>query len=128
MPELKNANLLIVDDSLVARMAVKRMLEAEVGTIAEASSGTVAIELLKKKAFDCILMDYLMPGLNGMTTLKIIREMQIKTPVVIISANQQEAVIAKFNEMKVSAILKKHVNKQELLDALENALKNAGEN
>lgn len=124
MLEAKNAKLLIIDDSIVARMAIVKMLGNKVSSITEASNGSAAVEMLKKESFDCILMDYLMPGLNGLTTLKIIREMGINTPIIIISANQQESVLSKFKEYNVTAILKKHVNSDELFDALCKALSN----
>ncbi len=118
MLDIKKAKILMVDDSVVARMAVKKMLLGEVGTIEEAASGTLALDMLDKSIYDCVLMDYLMPGLNGMTVLKIIRERKNFTPVVIISANQQENILNKFYELKVSAVLKKHVNKTELIAAI----------
>lgn len=124
MLEAKNAKLLIIDDSIVARMAIVKMLGNKVSSITEASNGSAAVEMLKKESFDCILMDYLMPGLNGLTTLKIIREMGINTPIIIISANQQESVLSKFKEYNVTAILKKHVNSDELFEALCKALSN----
>ncbi len=120
--KLKTAKILIVDDSIVARMGIKRMLEGEVAAMDEASNGSEALEKLKANSYDCILMDYLMPGLNGMVTLKIIKQKGIQTPVIIISANQQEATIAKFYEIGVDMMMKKHVQKQELIANIEKVL------
>lgn len=120
--KLKSAKILIVDDSIVARMGIKRMLEGEVASMDEASNGSEALEKLKANTYDCILMDYLMPGLNGMVTLKIIKQKGIQTPVIIISANQQEATIAKFYEIGVDMMMKKHVQKHELISNIEQVL------
>lgn len=49
-------------------------------------SGEEAIEKITKESFDLILLDYKMPGLNGLDTLKKIKEAQIKTPVIIMTA------------------------------------------
>ncbi len=115
---LKTKKLLIVDDSIVARMGIKRLINNEFKEIVEASTGAEAIDLVSKQTFDLILMDYLMPGLNGLVTLKIIRERGYTTPVIIISANQQESVISKFKEMGIDSVLRKHVNKRELIEAI----------
>jgi len=118
--------ILIVDDSIVARMAIKKILSKKFNSIKEASSGTDAIELLKNEQFDCILVDYLMPGINGVTTIKIMREMGINSPIIVISANQQKAILDKFSELGVVAILKKQVAEQDLFDAVEKALFSRG--
>jgi CheY-like chemotaxis protein len=87
-----NKKILIVDDSIVARMAIKKILSKKFTSIKEVSSGTEAINLLKNEQFDCILVDYLMPGINGITTIKILREIGINTPIIVISANQQKSI------------------------------------
>ncbi len=122
MVELNSKKLLVVDDSLIARMAITKMLSGKVASITEATNGSHAIEILRKESFDCILIDYLMPGIDGLTTVKIIRGMEVTTPIIVISANQQEAVMSKFDELDVAAILRKHVNPDDLLAALNKAL------
>jgi len=122
----KDKKLLIVDDSVVARMGIKRMIESEFQTITEASTGAEAIDILSKDSYDLILMDYLMPGLNGLVTLKIIREKGNSTPIIIISANQQESILSKFKELGIDYILRKHVNKRDLIDAINQAFNSEG--
>lgn len=118
----KDKKILIVDDSVVARMAIKKIISKKFTSISEASSGSEAIELLKNEKFDCLLVDYLMPGINGITTIKIIREMGLTTPIIVISANQQKTILDKFFELGVVAVLKKQVSEAELLNAIDKAI------
>lgn len=118
----KDKKILIVDDSVVARMAIKKIISKKFTSISEASSGSEAIELLKNEKFDCLLVDYLMPGINGITTIKIIREMGLTTPIIVISANQQKTILDKFFELGVVAVLKKQVSEDELLNAIDKAI------
>ena len=118
----KDKKILIVDDSVVARMAIKKIILKKFTSISEASSGSEAIELLKNEKFDCLLVDYLMPGINGITTIKIIREMGLTTPIIVISANQQKTILDKFFELGVVAVLKKQVSEDELLNAIDKAI------
>lgn len=118
--------ILIVDDSIVARMAIKKIIAKKYKNIFEASSGTDAIEMIKNEQFDCMLIDYLMPGINGITTIKILREMGVQIPIIVISANQQKAIIEKFNELGVVEVLKKQVSEQELMAALDKAFAQSG--
>lgn len=121
-----NKKILIVDDSIVARMAIKKILSKKFTNIKEVNSGTEAINLLKNEQFDLLIVDYLMPGINGITTIKILREMGINTPIIVISANQQKSILDKFKELGVIAILKKQVNEQELFDVFEKAFPSSG--
>jgi len=118
----KDKKILIVDDSVFARMAIKKIISKKFTSISEASSGSEAIELLKNEKFDCLLVDYLMPGINGITTIKIIREMGLTTPIIVISANQQKTILDKFFELGVVAVLKKQVSEAELLNAIDKAI------
>jgi DNA-binding NarL/FixJ family response regulator len=111
--------VLIIDDSTIARMSIKKLLSERDYEIIEGVNGLEAIEKVNSLEPDLILMDYLMPQMNGLIALKIIRGKGITTPVIIISANQQEATISKFNEMSISGIIKKHPDKSELLRIID---------
>jgi two-component system response regulator AtoC len=78
--------ILIVDndDGLVhflTRLFVKQGHE-----VASRTDGMSGVELLKSELFDLILLDYKMPGLNGLETLAEIKRAQIRTPVIVMTA------------------------------------------
>lgn len=123
----RKSKVLIIDDSLIARMGVKKMISDGNFEIIEGTNGLEAIDMTTKHNPDLILMDYLMPQMNGLIALKIIRGKGINTPVIIISANQQDATILKFKELGISGIIKKHPDKNELHRLIDNALINMEE-
>ena len=95
---MKN-KILIVDDSAIARMGVKKMLADRDYIIEEGKNGIEAIDIIESFRPDLMIMDYLMPEMNGLLALKIIRSKGNNTPVIIISANQQDATKIKFQEL-----------------------------
>jgi diguanylate cyclase (GGDEF)-like protein len=76
-PEDKSAErrrLLIVDDVRDNRVLLRRRFERRGFDIVEAESGLAALELIDKDSFDLVLLDIMMPGIDGIETLKRIRE------------------------------------------------------
>lgn len=118
---MKN-KILIVDDSAIARMGVKKMLANRDYIIEEGISGIEAIDKIASFRPDILIMDYLMPEMNGLIALKIIRSKGDNTPVIIISANQQDATKTKFQELGILGLIKKHPNQDELLSLIDSVL------
>jgi DNA-binding NtrC family response regulator len=93
-------NVLIVDDEMELRKNVVNILSTAIPelsfTITEADNGKQAFELFEKGAFDLVIMDVRMPEMNGLEALKLIKESDPRTFVVIMTAhsNLQDAVTA----------------------------------
>jgi signal transduction histidine kinase len=84
--------LLLVDDDEVDRMAVRRVLRdlrAEI-MVTECGSRDAALDALAAEAFDCVLLDYQLPGSNGLETLASIRGAGIRVPVVALTGQGDE--------------------------------------
>ena len=120
---MKN-KILIVDDSAISRMGVKKMLADRDYIIEEGKNGIEAIDIIESFSPYLMIMDYLMPEMNGLIALKIIRSKGNNTPVIIISANQQDATKIKFQELGIIGIIKKHPNQDELLSLIDSVLSN----
>ena len=84
---LNNINILIVEDNLINQMLVKHAL-SKLNTVADiAETGTQALELMKTKSYDIILMDIFMPELDGYQTTEIIRnELKLNIPIIAMTA------------------------------------------
>lgn len=80
--------ILLAEDDLVSRMVVEKFSEEKGWKVIFASNGEEAIDLLKKMQFDVILMDILMPVMDGFTATRIIRQMDgsKNTPIIAITA------------------------------------------
>ncbi len=88
-------SLLIVDDAQMMRLKIQVIAQAAGWKrICQASNGEDAIELYKRERFDLITMDLVMPGIDGLGTLRAIRAYDPKANVVMVSAvNQKEKLL-----------------------------------
>src|SRR6186997_2681984 len=80
--------LLIVDDEELNRDGLSRRLQRHDYDVVSAKSGREAIELLGKQPFDLVLLDIMMPGMNGLEVLKFLRRVDspIDLPIVMVTA------------------------------------------
>jgi twitching motility two-component system response regulator PilG len=69
----RSNSVLIVDDSIAVRAQLRSLLERNGLTIFEAESGEAALEATANAAYACILMDVLMPGINGYEACRLIK-------------------------------------------------------
>ena len=83
------AKILIVDDEQSIREVVKEYCEINGFETGEAEDGYQAIEMVKNDTYDCIVLDVMMPKLDGFSTIKEIKKIS-STPVIMLSARQNE--------------------------------------
>lgn len=92
--------VLLVDDNLVNRKVARGFLKPYQFDLTEAAGGREAIELVKSNKFDLIFMDHMMPEIDGIETVHIIREEcgeNGRSPVIIaLTANAMEGIKDKF--------------------------------
>ncbi|WP_286965874.1 tetratricopeptide repeat-containing hybrid sensor histidine kinase/response regulator [Flavobacterium sp. UBA4854] len=84
--QLKNKSILLIEDNKINQMITRKMLENKNITCEIVDNGEDAVELLKIKRFDMILMDVHLPGINGTTATKLIREFDKATPIIALTA------------------------------------------
>ena len=117
--------ILIVDDEEGIRRYFSIVLAGEDREIYTAASGQAALDLLKERSVDLILLDLKMPGLDGMATLRAIRESGLNVPIYIVTGFETE-FRDRFRQMKQEGILfellHKPVQKAELAMAVASAL------
>lgn len=82
----KQAPILVVEDNPFNRELLKGVLEGEGYRVDEAKNGKEALEALKNGSYALIFMDILMPGMDGFETMERIRQMGVKTPIIIASS------------------------------------------
>ena len=99
---------LIVDDSKLARMVMAsafRRLRPDWELI-EASNGEDAINALSSQPIDIALVDFNMPGLDGLELVAKIRKSHPKMPMAVVSANVQDEIIARARELNAAFVTK----------------------
>ncbi len=83
-PEL--SKVLVVDDESAMRHMLRLVLEKQGYQVCEAETGTAALEMLPREAFDLILCDIRMPGMDGMAFLKALEDWKMPATVIMMSA------------------------------------------
>lgn len=86
----KEMSILIVDDEERIRRLLRMYLERENYTVDEAENGEEALEKALQNEYDCILLDLMMPGKDG---IEVCRELRVTkaTPVIMLTAKGEEA-------------------------------------
>ncbi len=82
-------HILVVDDEAQIRKLIKKYAEYEGHDVTEAQNGMEAVHLCQRECFDIIIMDIMMPELDGFSASKIIRSFS-NTPILILSARGEE--------------------------------------
>jgi CheY-like chemotaxis protein len=116
--------LLIVDDSKLARMAATKALKSLYPdwTHVEAANGDEAISLAKETAFDVALLDFNMPGRDGLQLAADLLKLRPSTPVAIVSANHQTEIIGRARDIG-AVFLEKPLNEKAMGAFLEDAVR-----
>lgn len=87
----KNLRVLVVDDSKVIRAAVRERLELGNIEVVEASCGKQALEIIFKQLPDLVLLDIVMPGIDGISVLKILRNTYTKQQLPVIPVTSRDS-------------------------------------
>lgn len=81
--------ILIVDDELLIREVIKEYAFIEKFQVDEASNGVEALEKINKNEYDCIILDIMMPKMDGFTFFKKMKEVK-NIPTIVLSARSDE--------------------------------------
>lgn len=92
--ETRTLHILVVDDDEVDRMSIQRALRRTSLKIEvdEADDGLAGIEALEHKKYDCIFLDYRLPGMDGLEVLEKIRVSGVRAPVIILTGQGGEQI------------------------------------
>jgi DNA-binding NarL/FixJ family response regulator len=115
--------VLIVDDHEVVRKGIYGYLDTlpEYEVVGEAASGEQAIELAKQLVPDVILMDLMLPGIDGVETTRIVKNFSPRTQIVVLTSFHDDSLI--FPALKAGAIsyILKDMKMSKLAEAITKA-------
>ena len=88
-------HVLIAEDHLMVRAGIRALLEkaGDIHVVGEASNGQEAVELVEKHSPDVLIMDIMMPRLNGIQAAENIRKLKLSTRILLLSMYSDEALI-----------------------------------
>ena len=78
--------ILLVEDNKTIGNNIKKYLELEHNEVMRAENGLYAFEILKHHEFDVIVLDLMLPGMDGISLCKTIRKTQASTPIIMTTA------------------------------------------
>ncbi len=111
--EAPEARILIVDDNSMNTMVERKLLEATKVQVDVAASGEQCLEMTKNKHYHVILMDHLMPGMNGLETMRKLRNQKNSqcrdSAVVVLSAHSAAGVEKNFLDEGFNGYLEKPI-------------------
>ncbi|MBR5315098.1 MAG: response regulator transcription factor [Clostridia bacterium] len=116
--------ILAVDDEAHIRLLIKKYATFEGHTVYEAENGLEAIELCKKNTYDIIIMDIMMPYLDGFSACREIRKFS-DTPILILSARGEEYDKINGFEVGVDDFVVKPFSPKELMLRINAIMKRA---
>lgn len=118
-------HILVIDDFASARLYHSSLLRRMGHTVAEAENGRAALELLRKESFDLILLDLLMPELDGagfLQQLRALPEGRAGIPVIAVTSEKEAKEELGAGMGNIAAVLIKPVTPGELRKQVECAL------
>jgi NarL family two-component system response regulator LiaR len=115
--------VLLVDDHEVVRQGVRAFLEAhaEFAVVGEAGTGAVAVKLAEDLIPDVVLMDLIMPGIDGVEATRQIKDASPRTQIVVLTSYHEDEHI--FPALKAGALsyILKDVKMEDLAEAVRKA-------
>jgi DNA-binding response OmpR family regulator len=113
--------VLIVEDEEKIRKVINILLKNDEVSIEEAESGTEALEKIKDGDYDLMILDLMLPGVDGMTILKNIRadSRTASMPVIVVSAKNLDQDILDGFQGGANYYITKPFEPKELIDSIE---------
>lgn len=121
MEEIKR-QILWADDEIDLLRPHHRFLSEKGYEVTPVNNGKDAIELIGQRPFDIVLLDEMMPGLDGLSTLEQIKEVDPNVPVIMITKNEEEHLMNEAIGRRIDDYLTKPVNPSQIFMACKKIL------
>lgn len=118
------ALVLITDDAAFTRRMLRKAFKDTEHVVLEASNGKECLEMLDNHSPDCLILDLLMPELDGFGVLEALKQQGSKIPVIVLSADIQDSVRQQCLDLGAAMMLKKPPKGPQILEAIEQVLNN----
>ncbi|MFN3490073.1 MAG: ATP-binding protein, partial [Emticicia sp.] len=124
--EIKNTKVLVVEDMALNQLLMKTLLDDFGFECDITANGKIAIEKLKEKSYDIILMDLQMPEMNGFEATEYIRKkMALTTPIIALTADVTTVDLAKCKSVGMNDYIAKPLDERLLYSKIANLVKNS---
>ena len=114
----QHRRVLVVDDDRQIRQILVAALRQQSLLIDEAASGREAIDLLREHAYSVVLLDILMPDVNGFGVLSAIDEEALNAPIVLVVSGAERAILNELDSKRIHGIVRKPFDPQEIANVV----------
>lgn len=118
--KVEDLSVLVVDDHPLFRRAIKRLLNniSIVQFCDEAENGLKALEAMQNRHFDIVLLDIMMPVMDGIETAKVIRSKHSESKIIVLTMSDSKMQMIEMLELGVAGYVLKNTDETELTDAI----------
>lgn len=124
----KSLSILYAEDDLIIRESITRILNMFFKNVFVASDGNEALELYQNNKIDVLMLDYVMPNLDGYQTAKLIREFDKKIPIIIASAYTEKEKLLNAIELNLIKYLEKPILYDDLVKVFNSVVTHLEDN
>lgn len=120
----ETTSLLLVDDHPLLRKGLAQLMELEddLEVVAEANNGQTALELAEQHQPDIILLDLNMQGMDGLETLKALRETDIGSKIIMLTVSDNDEDVVRAITYGADGYLLKDMDPEEILSKVKEAI------
>jgi two-component system nitrogen regulation response regulator NtrX len=122
MPPSQRASVLIVDDESTIRESLRMTLEFEGYRIEEAGNGIEALRIVRERTPDAVLLDLRMPEMDGLETLRQLRERGYEMPVIVVSGHADVPTAVEATRQGAFDFFEKPLERDRVLLSIRNAV------
>ena len=116
------ALILLIDDSSYMRSVIRSFLSPDGHEILEAENGYKGLQMIHERSPDCLILDLIIPDIDGLKVLKALNDQGSKTPVIVVTADIQGSVRKQCLELGAKAFVNKPPKKEELCKIVRDIL------
>ena len=122
---IKNMKILLVDDDEWIRDSLSLFFEAEGCNLLTFETAEEAMEAVKQQAYDIVISDYKLPGINGLEFLKRVKEKQPNAFEILITAYANCEIVKEADEIGVKDIIPKPFTSEDVETSLARIFENS---
>lgn len=125
---LKSLTILYAEDDLVIQESTSRILKMFFKEVFIANNGNEAIEIYQRYKPNILMLDYVMPNLDGYQTAKLIREINKKIPIILVSAYTDKDKLLNAIELNLIKYIEKPILYDDLMNVFNSVISSLEQN
>ncbi|MBF0563928.1 MAG: response regulator [Nitrospirae bacterium] len=114
----KSISVLCVEDETIIMDSLELVLKRRFDKIYTASNGKEGLDIFKNNPVDIVITDILMPVMDGVEMTHQIKEIRQDTPIIVLSAFNEEPFLKKMNDLGIYGYITKPFNRKDLFNTI----------